>query len=108
LPVVGTDVWDVDVLKERHEEMLEILREDWAEREKRRYESLYGEWLGGMVEQLSVDDLVSAVLALCLAWLTCFQKYFLILSLAQKTKGVQMGEELGQVRREMMSMIPRI
>lgn len=55
LPEVGSEVWDVEVLRARHGEMLGSMREAW--RGRAEYEKLYGAWLGGMVESLSVDPL---------------------------------------------------
>jgi U3 small nucleolar RNA-associated protein 6 len=77
LPSVGNDVWDMDVLRARHEEMLGSMREEWRGREG--YESLYGTWLGTMAGTASVDALVSD----SLVWwsvLMGLQRRYLLLS----------------------------
>jgi len=54
LPGVDADEWDMDVLRERHEEMLDGLDE---EGEKERYRRLYEGWLSGIVANVGVEEL---------------------------------------------------
>jgi len=55
LPSVGADVWDVDMLRARHDEMLKVLKEGWTEREQ--FKKLYENWLKAMLESLDIDEL---------------------------------------------------